>query len=142
MQLSILIKIMNKLRRKILPVFVLTAIILIAGGFSDGAAAQAKMIAMNDSANASNQIMHFVDKAVSLNGNLPVSNSLRPCCENRQGGTSAIQSSVFDQGVKLSATDFSDTVSNNDYSFNQKIIGYSSASPPKPDVLSSILKKE
>ncbi|EKD46528.1 MAG: hypothetical protein ACD_67C00196G0001, partial [uncultured bacterium] len=49
---------MIKISRKILPSFILTAVLAIAGGFSDGMVASAKTVAMNEGMNMQNQPMH------------------------------------------------------------------------------------
>lgn len=128
--------------RKFLPNLLLTAILLIAGGFSDGMVAEAKMSSMNDGMQMPVQTAHFVNKKIVLSQNEPRSNSLKPCCENKQGGASAVQAADFDQVLKISLNGFSDSVSSDNFVSNHRIIDYSSASPPKPDILSSVLKKE
>lgn len=133
---------MINLSRKILPIFMLTAILMIVGGFSDGMIVSAKTLAMNDGMQAQNQMMHSLESDSILHESAPLGNSLKPCCEDKQGGASAIQASVFNYDVKILSTDSSENILDNNSVFKNKLTELSSASPPRPDVLSSILKKE
>jgi hypothetical protein len=132
---------MKKNSRKILPSFVLTAVLVIAGGFSDGMNAQAKSMAM-DSDLVPSQTMHIVSNKSVLSQDMPVDNSLKPCCVDRRGGATAIQASAFNQDMKISALGLIENNLDNNFVFGYKVSELSSASPPRPDVLSSVLKKE
>ncbi|HBT45582.1 MAG TPA: hypothetical protein DEA43_01700 [Candidatus Moranbacteria bacterium] len=122
---------MKKITRKTLSSFLLiVAILLIAGGFSDGMIASADMNSMEDS-------------SIVLHQSVPVNdNALKPCCEDKQGGASAIQFSVFTQNIKFLPLGFAENISGSNSIFEHKIIELSSASPPKPDIISSVFLKE
>ena len=137
---------MIKISRTILPSFLLAVILLIAGGFSDGMIASAAMGPMDENIYVpSGQTMHEIGKVTtttSVRQDAPFHNSLKPCCENKQGGASAIQASTFNQNVKFSPLGSTEGVTDSNSIFEHKILELSSASPPKPDILSSVLKRE
>lgn len=121
---------MKKISRKLLSSLILTAIILIAGGFFEGMVASADMSSIEDS-------------LTILHQSAPVSdNALKPCCEDKQGGASAIQFSAFTQNIKFLSLGFTENVSGSNSIFEHKIVELSSASPPKPDIISSVFLKE
>lgn len=128
--------------RKVLSSFLLAAILVIAGGFSDGMIVSAETLPINDGMHVQNQIMHDVESDSVLHESMPLGNSLKPCCEDKQGGASAIQASTFRQDDKISSTNSLENISDNNSVFENKLTELSSVSPPRPDVLSSILKKE
>lgn len=129
--------------RKILPSFLLTVIIVIAGGFADGMMANAEMSPMNANSYVSGEMTHFISNGPILHQqDAPADNSLRPCCKDKQGGASAVQTSIFSQGVKFLAIDSAQVAFDNNSVFKNTLTELSSASPPRPDVLFSVLKKE
>ncbi|EKE19978.1 MAG: hypothetical protein ACD_8C00070G0001 [uncultured bacterium] len=134
---------MKKMFRKILPSFLLTAIIVISGGFADGMMANAQMGSMNANLYMSGEMTHYVANGPILHQqDVPAGNSLKPCCQDKQGGASAVQTSIFSQGVKFLAIDSAQVAFDNNSVFKNTLTELSSASPPKPDVLFSVLKKE
>lgn len=132
---------MKRILQKILPSFLLTAILVIAGGFFDGMSAQAKTLSMAENM-VPGQMMHIMSNGPVLHQAMPMDNTLKPCCENKQGGASAIQTATPNQNIKIVSIGFADHILNNNFVFEHKITELSSASPPRPDVLSSVLKKE
>lgn len=138
-----ILKFMVKTFRKILPSFLLTAIIVIAGGFSDGMMANAKMGSMNADLLMQGEMTHYMANGPIMHSqDEPANNSLKPCCQDKQGGASATQSSIFSQGIKFLAIDSAEVAFDNNSVFKNTLTGLSSASPPRPDVLFSVLKKE
>ncbi|HAR99568.1 MAG TPA: hypothetical protein DEA89_03705 [Candidatus Moranbacteria bacterium] len=132
----------KKISRKILPSFLLAAILVIVGGFSDGMVASAEMNSMDNNITL-NQTMHSVNtvNVIIHQDETTDNNALKPCCENKQGGASAIQASTFNQNIKFSSLG-TETVIDPNYIFQYKLIELSSASPPKPDIISSVFLKE
>ncbi|KKP97792.1 MAG: hypothetical protein UR99_C0006G0021 [Candidatus Moranbacteria bacterium GW2011_GWD2_36_12] len=146
----------QKISRNFLSSFLLAAILLVASGFSDGTIALASnrqdvsssrsgSAAMNSMDNniTLDQTMHAVTGAVMIMHQDETSdnNALKPCCEDKQGGASAIQSSAFNQNIKFFPLG-TETIIDPNYIFQYKLIELSSASPPKPDIISSVLLKE
>lgn len=130
------------LLRKILSSLLLAAILVIVGGFSDGMIASAAMNSVDNDITL-NQTMHSVDtiNVIMHQDETTDNNALKPCCENKQGGASAIQSSTFNQNIKFFPLGTENVIDPN-YIFQYKLIELSSASPPKPDIISSIFLKE
>jgi len=121
----------KKISRKFLPSLLLAAILMIAGGFFDGMAVSADMNSIDSGA------------LTVLHQNIPNNdNALKPCCEDKQGGASAIQFSAFTQNIKLLPLGSTEDVSGSNSIFEHKILELSSASPPKPDIISSVFLKE
>lgn len=139
---------MKKKLQNFFPSLLLTAIILIAGGFSDGMIVSAKdnpivpVVNIGNDCTLSQTVHYYSSETVVVNPDVPAKNSLKPCCENVQGAASAIQSQAFNQGARLMALHSARAAFDNNSVFENTLKGQSRACPPKPDILSSVLKKE
>ena len=134
---------MKKLLKKIMPVIILSALIVLIGGFCDGLIASAQtsrtgsvnMDQMMATVAVSSSIMH--QDALPMDNN-----ALMPCCSDRHSATPTTQVNNFNAGMKFAVMDCAQAASNLDSFFQQKIGDISDLSPPKPDILSSVLKRE
>lgn len=135
---------MIKISRKILPGILTTALLVIAGGFSDGMIASASMNGsmMNEFGGQNQTMVSYHQNRTALAQGMPMDNTLKPCCQDKQGNALAVANSAFSQNMKSLMIGFVDYFSNTNYVFEHKISQLSSASPPKPDILSSVCLKE
>ncbi|MEI7890810.1 MAG: hypothetical protein WCI36_02475 [bacterium] len=122
--------------RKISAYFVLFAILFVAAGFSDGMISSVKASSNDDSMMISDGGSTMIDQT------MPMDNSLKPCCESKQGNASATSTSMFNQNIKMLSLGAVAAVSGSDSIFEHKVLELSESSPPRPDILSSVLKRE
>ena len=132
---------MKKMLKKIVPILVLSAVIILVGGFFDGPKSSAQI---TDKALLGGHVIDGDRGAmiVVTEEQAPLNNSLMPCCENRHSATPTTEGVNFNASVKFAAMDLASIVPNSNLFFENKISDISGTSPPKPDVLSSVLKRE
>jgi hypothetical protein len=135
-----------KLRKKITSVFLSLALLSVVAGFCDALFVSSASASMNIKAMAANDgQMHYMPSALLLRSAdkaIPMENSLKPCCTDKHAGAPTTETSDFNVGTKILATNIAVATPNLTSFFENKLKDYSDASPPKPDVLSSVLRLE
>ena len=131
---------MKKILKKIVPTLILSAMIVLVGGFCDGLIASAQM---GTDASKVSQAMDAVQTLSAMQQqDLPAANALMPCCVGAHSATPTTQVNNYNAGVRFTAIDSALAAPDSNSSFENKISQLSDPSPPRPDILSSVLKLE
>lgn len=123
--------------------FILSALLVVVGGFCYGLTAKAAMENMHAGMAAISQNCHGQHGQEIAQKNVPLkSDSVMPCCVDRHDGVPSVETTNFSGITKFATVQmFQDSTSEISLVEN-KLKTSSDSSPPKPDKLSSVLRLE
>lgn len=129
---------MKYLNRKFAPVFVASILLLVVGGFCGvqiAGAASMNMVGGENCGGSGNA-------KTGIGKNIPLGNSVAPCCVQRHDNAETIVPTVSSEKVKFSPVVAAESVAINPTIVQQKTYLSSSSPPPKAEILSSVVKME
>ena len=131
---------MIKFSRKILPSFLLAAVIVIAGSFFDGLIASAQNNMADDMLVA--QPIHCNAQNQEVQKTSPTGNTLMPCCIERHDNSGTIIPAATQERVKFSQALMTQQVVCATKAIEQKIYPSSPSPPPEAENISCTVKIE
>jgi hypothetical protein len=130
---------MQKLRRKFLAGFTLSATVLVVGGFYGEPIAQAsspEMVGMVEIGQ-----VHCGAESLDVINKTPVENTIMPCCVEKHDNSEIVTPVVLNEKIKFQQASVVLSEVDSLKSVVQKTYA-SSSSPPEPDIFSSCVRLE
>lgn len=136
-----------KLRKKITAIFLGLALLGVVAGFCDSWISSVNAAGNSDTMynmmnNSGVEYTKSFANTLRMVSTGPMSDALSPCCVDRHAATPSLETFKFTAGAKLAYLNNIANTTNNTAFLENKLQGYSDSSPPAPDVLASVLKRE
>jgi hypothetical protein len=131
---------MKIVKKKFTASFILLSMFLMVSGFCF---ADFSMAAMNPVVSGEQMDMsHCSGSGNTINKNTQNSNTIMPCCVDRHDGSGTSLPTVLNEKINFEAVDASQNFYVANLSGEKYLFSSSSGPPPKPDLLSCLIKIE